>query len=180
MAVMAPGILFRDRGSSIRKAAVTGSLVGAAAGEAVGAGAAGAAEPLSWPTAPAAQINSARSTSACLMKILLIFFSNQRTSRFRCEVRPVSHEALREGRGDRRAQQREESPPAEDDGIRRAALYFADSGEADCRQNQRPDHENVERGSDAVQEHAVRRIHKIAWVGGQRILEGKRVGTHAG
>src|SRR5438270_10433407 len=116
MAVMAPRMLLRERGSSMRRDAVTGSFTGAAAG-AAGA----AAEPLSWPTAPAAQINNARSTSECFTKILLILFFELTDKSFPCEVRPVSHAALRERCANRCPNKREEDPPAENDGIGRAA-----------------------------------------------------------
>src|SRR5260370_12822199 len=121
MAVMAPRVLLRERGSSMRRAAVTGSLVGAAADAAGGVDAAGV---FSCPTATVTPMNTERSTRACFTRVLLKFFRNQRTNRSQGSLASQSSKASRERCANRRTKQREEYPPPEDKATSRPPFYL--------------------------------------------------------
>lgn len=65
---------------------------------------------------------------------------------------------LRERCTDPGARDGEQRPPHEHDHVCRRGLYFARVAEADRGEHQRPDHEDVESGSQAVQEDPIRGV----------------------
>src|SRR5580698_7586276 len=138
MAPMAPRVLFRERGSSKRSEAVTGSLV---CGDAEGAG---AAEVEVWAR-PRPSERQAKTHEVTTMSFTRILLNRLRERRTDCCTRQSQHD-----------------PPAKDNGVRRPALYLAYPSEADRSQDQRPDEENVQRRSHAVQKHGTGWDHEIA------------------
>jgi hypothetical protein len=71
--------------------------------------------------------------------------------------------------------QGEHRPPTENDGQGCAALHLAVTREADGGKDQRPDQEDIQRGSQAVEKRRIRWIHEIARIRGHGVLKRERI-----
>src|ERR1700684_1632386 len=163
MALMAPRILFRERGSSMRREVATGSFTGAEACGAAGA-AAGALTVCADPDATQPQrhtITKRNVTKLRFIRSLLDLLDRSED----CGFPEHSLTPGREGR----SRELPKQIPSGDDANRRPAFHFAVAGEADPHEHDGPDDENVQARSHAIQKFVARTIHEVRRIRGYGI-----------